>query len=36
MTVAPGFEFRDSEMLSDGSAALAQITSLHATLAELA
>ena len=35
-TVAPGFEFRDFEMLSDGSAALAHITSLHATLAELA
>ena len=34
-TVAPGFEFEDFEMLSDGSAALAQITSLHATLAEL-
>ena len=35
-TVAPGFEFEDFEMLSDGSAALAHITSLHATLAELA
>ena len=35
-TVAPGFEFEDFEMLSDGSAALAQIKSLHATLAELA
>ena len=35
-TVAPGFEFQDFEMLSDGSAALAHITSLHATLAELA
>jgi uncharacterized protein len=35
-TVAPGFEFEDFEMLSDGSAALAHITSLNATLAELA
>ncbi len=35
-TVAPGFEFEDFEMLSDGSAALAHITSLDATLAELA
>ena len=35
-TVAPGFEFRDFEMLSEGSAALAHITSLRATLAEFA
>jgi predicted cupin superfamily sugar epimerase len=35
-TVAPGFEFEDFKMLSDGSAALAHITSLNATLAELA
>ena len=35
-TVAPGFEFQDFEMLSEGSATLAHITSLDATLAELA
>ena len=35
-TVAPGFEFQDFEMISEGSAALAHITSLRATLAELA
>jgi len=35
-TVAPGFEFRDFEMLSEESAALAHIRSLGATLAELA
>jgi hypothetical protein len=35
-TVAPGFEFEDFEMLSGGSTALAHITSLDATLAELA
>jgi len=34
-TVAPGFEFQDFEMLSDGSEVLAHITSLCATLAEL-
>lgn len=34
--VAPGFEFQDFEMLSEGSAALAHITSLRADLAELA
>jgi predicted cupin superfamily sugar epimerase len=34
--VGPGFEFQDFEMLSDGSAALAHITSLRADLAELA
>ena len=35
-TVAPGFEFQDFEILSEGSATLAQITSLRAALAELA
>ncbi len=35
-TVAPGFEFREFEMLSEESAALAHIRSLGATLAELA
>jgi predicted cupin superfamily sugar epimerase len=35
-TVAPGFELQDFEMLSEGSAALAHITSLRAELAELA
>ena len=35
-TVAPGFEFKDFEMLSEGSAAFAHITSLGAELAELA
>jgi uncharacterized protein len=35
-TVAPGFEFQDFEMLAEGSAAFARITSLGATLAELA
>jgi predicted cupin superfamily sugar epimerase len=34
--VAPGFEFQDFEMLSDGSPVLAHITSLNAALAELA
>ena len=34
-TVAPGFEFQDFEMLAAGSAELAHITSLGATLAEL-
>jgi predicted cupin superfamily sugar epimerase len=34
-TVAPGFEFQDFEMLSEGSAVLAHITSLRAALAEL-
>jgi len=34
-TVAPGFDFQDFEMLSEGSATLAQITSLGTTLAEL-
>jgi len=34
--VSPGFEFQDFEMISDGSAALAHITSLRAELAELA
>jgi len=34
-TVAPGFEFQDFEMLSEGSEALAHITSLRATFAEL-
>jgi uncharacterized protein len=34
--VAPGFEFQDFEMISEGSAALAYITSLRADLAELA
>jgi predicted cupin superfamily sugar epimerase len=34
--VAPGFEFQDFEMISEGSAALAHITSLGAELAELA
>jgi predicted cupin superfamily sugar epimerase len=33
--VAPGFEFRDFEMISAGSAAFAHITSLRADLAEL-
>ena len=35
-TVAPGFEFQDFEMLSEGSTALKHITSLDAALAELA
>jgi predicted cupin superfamily sugar epimerase len=35
-TVAPGFEFQDFETPSEGSAALAHITSLRAELAELA
>jgi uncharacterized protein len=35
-TVAPGFEFQDFEIPSEGSAALAHITSLRAELAELA
>jgi len=35
-TVAPGFEFQDFEMLSEGAPALAHITSLRAELAELA
>lgn len=35
-TVAPGFEFEDFEMLSEGSAALKHITSLDVALAELA
>jgi uncharacterized protein len=34
-TVAPGFEFQDFEMLSEGSAVLAHITSLRAALGEL-
>ena len=34
--VAPGFEFQDFEMLSEGSAVLKYITSLDAALAELA
>lgn len=34
-TVGPGFDFQDFEMLSEGSAALAHITSLDASLAEL-
>jgi len=34
--VAPGFEFEDFEMLSEGSQALAHIKSLSAELAELA
>jgi uncharacterized protein len=34
-TVAPGFDFQDFEMLSEGSAVLADITSVRATLAEL-
>jgi predicted cupin superfamily sugar epimerase len=34
-TVAPGFEFRDFEMLSEQSAVLAHITSLRAALGEL-
>jgi predicted cupin superfamily sugar epimerase len=34
-TVAPGFEFQDFEMLSEGSAVLAHITSLGAALGEL-
>ena len=34
--VAPGFEFQDFEMLSEGSAVLKHITSLDAALAELA
>src|SRR5262245_19231603 len=33
--VAPGFEFQDFEMLSEGSSALARITSLGGILAEL-
>ena len=35
-TVAPGFEFQDLEMLSEGSEVLAHITSLRAELGELA
>jgi predicted cupin superfamily sugar epimerase len=35
-TVAPGFEFQDFEMVSEGSAMLKHITSLDAALAELA
>ena len=35
-TVAPGFEFQDFEMLSQGSPVLGHITSLGAELAELA
>jgi predicted cupin superfamily sugar epimerase len=35
-TVAPGFEFEDFEIIAEGSAALASITSLDAMLAELA
>jgi uncharacterized protein len=35
-TVAPGFEFQDFEILAEGSAAFAHITSLGAALAELA
>jgi hypothetical protein len=34
--VAPGFEFQDFEMISEGSAALAHIASLRAGFAELA
>ena len=34
--VAPGFEFQDFEMLSEGSAALAHITSLNPAFAALA
>lgn len=33
--VAPGFEFQDFEMLSEGSAALVNITSMRPELAEL-
>jgi predicted cupin superfamily sugar epimerase len=35
-TVAPGFDFRDFEMAAEGSAVLAHIASLGASLAELA
>lgn len=35
-TVAPGFQFEDFEMLSEGSAVLKHITSLDVALAELA
>src|SRR5262249_52886433 len=35
-TVAPGFDFQDFEMLSEGSAVLAHIKSLRAMFAELA
>jgi predicted cupin superfamily sugar epimerase len=35
-TVGPGFDFQDFEMISPGSAALAQITALNSTLRELA
>ena len=35
-SVAPGFDFADFEMLSEGSGALAHITSLRPTLVELA
>jgi len=35
-TVAPGFEFEDFEILSEGSEAFAHITSLEPALAELA
>ena len=34
--VAPGFEFQDFEMISEGSEALARITSLRADFAQLA
>lgn len=34
-TVAPGFDFQDFEVLSEGSAVLAHITSVRATLAKL-
>jgi uncharacterized protein len=34
-TVGPGFDFQDLEMISEGSAVLAHITSLRATLADL-
>lgn len=34
-TVAPGFEFKDFEMLSEGSSTLAHIISLRPELAEL-
>ena len=34
-SVAPGFDFQDFEMLSEGSEVLAHITSLRPTLAEL-
>ena len=34
-TVAPGFDFQDFELISEGSAVLADIRSLRATLADL-